>query len=316
MASSTTLLKAAGRRAMRHRVAHTTAIRAAARRGHGLVLLYHRVHADGGVPPVEVVPSVERSVLRAQLQALAELGEVVPLPRLLEPPGDRRRPRFAVTFDDDYRHHVANAMPVLCELRLPGTFFLSGRALHGLGSYWWERLEALVAAEGLVATGRALGIVRSSPAALAAACETDPKARERLAAVAPAANPPLDGGGIRALAAAGMTLGFHTLDHPLLPSLDDDRLAEALDAGRRQLAAATGQPITLLAYPHGKADTRVAHAARAAGYRAAWTGQPRPSRAGDDPFLLGRWEPGPLDIDSFTAAVGVRLHRAAPTFGP
>jgi hypothetical protein len=33
---------------------------------------------------------------------------------------------------------------------------------------------------------------------------------------------------------------------------------------------------------------------------------------GDDPFLLGRWEPGPLDLDSFVAAVGVRLHRTAP----
>jgi hypothetical protein len=44
----------------------------------------------------------------------------------------------------------------------------------------------------------------------------------------------------------------------------------------------------------------------------AWTGWPRPIRAGDDPYLLGRWEPGPLETDAFLAALAVRLNRAAP----
>jgi peptidoglycan/xylan/chitin deacetylase (PgdA/CDA1 family) len=312
MAKPTTLLKAAGRKAMRQPLPRMAALRAAGRRGHGLVLVYHRVRADGDAASGEVVPSVDRSLLRTHLKALTELGRVVPLPRLLEPPDDRRRPSFAVTFDDDYPHHAAHALPVLGDLGLPGTFFLSGRTLHGLGAYWWERLEALLAAIGLDAAGRALGVVARSPKGLAAACEADEGARARLAAIAPDGNRPLDIQGIRALAAAGMTLGFHTLDHPLLPALDDDRLAAALDAGRAELAEVTGQPMTLLAYPHGKADVRVARATRVAGYLAAWTGWPRPARAGDDPFLLGRWEPGPLDLDSFVAAVAVRLHRAAP----
>ena len=89
---------------------------------------------------------------------------------------------------------------------------------------------------------------------------------------------PLGVDGIGALAAAGMTVGFHTLEHPLLPDLDNDRLAAALTTGREELAAATGRPLTLLAYPHGKADQRVAGAARAAGYAAAWTGWPRPAQ--------------------------------------
>jgi peptidoglycan/xylan/chitin deacetylase (PgdA/CDA1 family) len=297
---------------MRHPLPRMAAVRGAARRGHGLVLVYHRVRADGSASAGEVVPSLDRSLFRTHLEALAGLGQVVPLPRLLDPPVDRRRPRFAVTFDDDYPHHAAHALPVLRGLGLPGTFFLSGRALHGLGSYWWERLEALLAAIGLDAAARALGVVGSSPQALAAACETDPRARARLATIAPDGNRPLGVDGIRALATAGMTLGFHTVEHSLLPALDDDRLVVALDAGREELAAVAGQPLTLLAYPHGKADARVARAVRAAGYRAAWTGRPRPARLGDDPFLLGRWEPGPLDLDSFVAAVGVRLHRTAP----
>jgi peptidoglycan/xylan/chitin deacetylase (PgdA/CDA1 family) len=308
-----THLKTAARGAMRHPLARAAAVRAAARRGHGLALVYHRVTADGDVAGGEVVPSLGRSRLRAQLEALAELGDVVDLPRLLDPPASRRRPRFALTFDDDYPHHTAHALPVLRDVGAPGTFFLSGRALHGLGPYWWERLEALVAADGVERAGRALGIRGDSPQALATACERDPAARSRLAALATGVvGRPLGVDGIRTLAAAGMTVGFHTLEHLLLPDLDSDRLAAALTTGREELAAATGRPMTLLAYPHGKADQRVARATRAAGYTAAWTGWPRPARPGDDRFLLGRWEPGPLDVDAFVASVAVRLHRAAP----
>jgi peptidoglycan/xylan/chitin deacetylase (PgdA/CDA1 family) len=281
------------------------------------VLVYHRVRADGDAPPGEVVPSLDRRRFRAQLEALAELGDIVDLPRLLDPPANRRRSRFALTFDDDYPHHAAHALPVLRELGVPGTFFLSGRVLHGLGPYWWERLEALIAADGLAAAGSALGIAAGSAPALAAACETDTGARRRLTAIAPGGvERPLGVDGIQALAAAGMTLGFHTVEHRLLPSLNDQRLAAALSTGRAELAAVAGQPLTLLAYPHGKADARVARAVQAAGYRAAWTGWPRPAGAGDDRFLLGRWEPGPLELDAFVAAVAIRLHRVAPAAAP
>jgi peptidoglycan/xylan/chitin deacetylase (PgdA/CDA1 family) len=309
----TTYLRATGGRAARHPLARRAAVRTAAWRGHGLVLVYHRVRAEGDQGQLEVVPSLERGLFRAQLVALADLGDIVDLPGLLDPPANRRRPRFALTFDDDYPHHAAHALPVLRELGVPGTFFLSGRALRGLGSYWWQSLEALVAAEGVAVAGRALGVAAGSAEALAATCEADAAARRRLASIAPGdAEPPLSVDGIRALAAAGMTLGFHTLEHPLLPALEDEPLAAALSTGRAELAAVTGRPLTLLAYPHGKADARVARATRSAGYRAAWTGWPRPARAGDDPFLLGRWEPGPLDPDAFVASVAIRLHRAAP----
>ena len=308
-----THLKTAGRAALRHPLARTAAIRVAAGRGHGLVLVYHRVRADGDVARNEVTPSLDRSRLRAQLEALGELGDVVHLAQLLDPPTSRRRSRFALTFDDDYPHHVAHALPVLRELRLPGTFFLSGRALHDLGPYWWERLEALVTADGVGEAGRALGISGDSAQALAAACETNPAARNRLAALVPGVlEGPLGEEGIRALAAADMTIGFHTLEHALLPGLEDGQLAAALTRGREELAAVTGRLPTLLAYPHGKADLRVARATQATGYAAAWTGWPRPARPGGDLFLLGRWEPGPLDLDSFVAAVAVRLNRAAP----
>jgi hypothetical protein len=68
----------------------------------------------------------------------------------------------------------------------------------------------------------------------------------------------------------------------------------------------------LFAYPHGKADRKVAARVRAAGYTAAWTGLPNATRPGADPFLLGRWEPGALSVDELVVKVAVRLNRSRP----
>ena len=79
-------------------------------------------------------------------------------------------------------------------------------------------------------------------------------------------------GDVKRLAAAGFEIGFHTLHHDALPALDDRVLAEAMIEGKGALERTAGTPIAAVAYPHGKADRRVAEAARAAGYRRGFTG--------------------------------------------
>src|SRR5262245_28797218 len=131
-----------------------SALRAAARlRRRALVLIYHRVG-----PPLpadcEVVPSVPVDVFKMHLHALRELVDLVPLDRIVSAGpetgslGSGSRPAVALTFDDDLPSHVQYALPVLRELGVPATFFLSGRALHGLGPYWFQSLEALFVARG------------------------------------------------------------------------------------------------------------------------------------------------------------------------
>jgi peptidoglycan/xylan/chitin deacetylase (PgdA/CDA1 family) len=299
--------------ALRVRAVNAAARRIAAARGRSLALVYHRVVPDGSRPS-SLVPGVPEPLFRQQVQALGELGEIVPPEELLGT-GQRRRSRFALTFDDDYQTHADQVLPVLTALDIPGTFFLSGRSLHGLGPYWFEVLEWSIDTHGLHDVAGRLGIPAGSPMELALACERDSQ-RQRLLEQA-AEQPPahLRPDQIRALAAATMTVGFHTLRHRVLPALPDDALAQALTEGRRELATVTGRPLRLFAYPHGKADHRVAFQVQAAGYAAAWTGLPKATRSGEDRFLLGRWEPGPLGIDDFLVKVAVRLHRSLPPDG-
>jgi peptidoglycan/xylan/chitin deacetylase (PgdA/CDA1 family) len=120
----------------------------------------------------------------------------------------------------------------------------------------------------------------------------------------------LDGAGVRALAAAGFEIGFHTLRHEPLPTVDDAELARALEDGRAQLEQVAGQPLKMLAYPHGRADAREARAVRAAGYMCAFTGRPAAVRADDDPFLLGRIEPSFASVEVLEAQLGRALQAA------
>lgn len=300
-------VRSAAARVLRTAGARRAALGVAAARGRGLVLVYHRL-APAGAAPHEVVPCVPCDLFQRHLELLGELGDIVPLTELLAPPGSRRRARFAITFDDDYASHHEYALPILQRVGAPATFFLSGRALHDLGPYWWECLEQLIAQHGIENTAHMLGVDAATPARLAALCEA-PELSARLSRLTVAHRAPaLDARAIRALADARMTIGFHTLHHPLLTLQPDSALDAALRDGRAELAAAAGRSVELLAYPHGRANDRVAARARDAGYRAAFVTGGRPVGPRSNTFLLGRWEAGPLGDDEFLAHLALRLN--------
>jgi peptidoglycan/xylan/chitin deacetylase (PgdA/CDA1 family) len=257
------------------------------------------------------VPSVPAELFRAQVEALATVCDLVSLEDVLVDDAGTK-PRVALSFDDDLPSHVRETLPILSEAGLPAAFFLSGRALHGLGSYWFQRLEALVATHGEEETAARLGLRAASADELALACERDDGLRARIPELAEDVPEPdiLDREGIAGLAAAGMTVGFHTVDHRIMPTLDDAQLAGAVTSGRDALASVVGHPLRYFAYPHGKADARTARAVRGAGFLAAWTGRPEPLRRGSDRYLLGRWEPGSLPVDDMLVKLVIRLHRA------
>lgn len=302
-----TALATFGSRAFRVAAVRRAALAAGAVRGHRLVLIFHRIGDDEGARP-GIVPCVPESLFRRQLDALLDAGEIVPLEDLWQPGSDWYRPRFALTFDDDWTTHYERVLPVLLNRGVPATFFLSGRSLHGLGALWFEKLDALVAVRGFRAAARFLGIDVADPGHLAMACENDRRLQERIARLPDGESQRLNRAEIRALAEAGMTIGFHTLQHPLLPMLGDAALDEALVRGRKELEDAAGRPMRLFAYPHGKADARLAERLPRAGFVAAFTGRPGPVRPGDDPYLLGRWEAGPIGVDRFVAGTVARLN--------
>jgi len=281
-----------------------------------LVLLYHRV---GPVEPGrdEVVSTVPVEVFRRHLEALGDIGPIVPLAAA----GQHRGPSFALTFDDDGYEHSAHVLPVLSELGVPATFFLSGRWLHEIGPYWWEVLEDRVASDGLA------GVVAEVAASAAASRELEPSSLRDVRSASDLARlvvgtdatqvfrasttdrKAMSDDDLRQLVDAGMEIGFHTRDHPVMTRLDSSALLEAATAGCDQLASAAAVPVTRFSYPHGRAGHREAAAVASAGFQSAFTTAQRPTGRRTDPMLAGRWEPGARSVDDFLVGVLQRLVR-------
>ena len=279
----------------------------------GAVLVYHRVGGrNGGNPSLEILAAVATGVFDRQLRHLRRHYRVVPAAELLEAVRARRRgQRFpvAITFDDDLASHVRDALPALNRAGLSATFFLGGHSLNEPHPLWWEDLQRAVD-ERLV---QADSLPHVSETDLRAALERTPKAifrvaaaiegldrmkRDEVAAVLRAAvGPPrvaeegLRPADVQALVAAGLAVGFHTLRHDALPTLSDTQLEQALRDGRDVLDSVIGARLDVISYPHGKADARVAAAARAAGYTHGFTTTRNPVTPETDPLLIPRISP-------------------------
>lgn len=287
--------------------------RLAARRGRALALVYHRVRPEP-IQDYEVVPCVPVEQFRHHVEALLAMGDIVPIDELITSE-QSSRPRFALTFDDDYATHARHVLPVLRGLGVRATFFLSGRALHDLGPYWWEVLEARIRHDGPERVARALDVARAEPQAIAAACEKDPVRQRQLEADGADTGDQLRPSDIEALAATGMTIGFHTVRHPVLPRLAAPDRHRALTDGRERLQDLTGQRMSVFAYPHGHTDARTAADTRAVGYESAWTGAGRAVDRRSDRWRLGRWEAGSIEPDVLRARALARLLRPVPADG-
>jgi peptidoglycan/xylan/chitin deacetylase (PgdA/CDA1 family) len=289
----------------------------------GLAVAYHAVGHVPGTPSRELVPALATRVFEAQVRDLKRRYRLVRASALPAAARARRRgQRFplAITFDDDLSSHAHVAAPILRRHRVPATFFLTGATLDAPRSFWWERLQAAIdrglsPADPLLAPARErLGARGASTIhELAEGVRTLPPAERdalsvsllrRIGAERQATG--LRAAEVRALVAAGFEVAFHTLRHDSLPELGDEALAHGLTAGRDALAEVAGDLPATIAYPHGKADARVAAAARRAGFQVAFTMDARPFRAGADPLLIGRFEPS---FDS-KARLALRLARA------
>jgi peptidoglycan/xylan/chitin deacetylase (PgdA/CDA1 family) len=292
------------------------ALRLSARRA-GLALVYHAVSARQPDLEREIARAHDTSLFEAQLRYLSRRYRVVPARELLGAVRARRRGErypVALTFDDDLPTHVQTTMPALRRTGAPATFFLCGASLVRPFAFWWERLQRAldggldpseIGGESLTPRALALRIEEETP-------ERRDEITERLVRLA-GKDPPESGiraADVRALVGAGFDIGFHTLRHDRLPPLGDVPLADALNKGRAELETVAGCRLTMIAYPHGRADERVAQAARAAGFRLGFTGSGDAVTASADPLLLSRIEPAVTDLMSFAAQLVETLRRA------
>jgi peptidoglycan/xylan/chitin deacetylase (PgdA/CDA1 family) len=241
--------------------------------------------------------------LERQLRYLRRVFAIVPLATIAASLGAPRRPgrrrQAALTFDDGLRSNVQLGYPLLRSLGIPATFFVCPGLIEE-GRWLWthearRRLE--YAGPDL---RRELAVELGAPsedldAFIQWMKELDypqrKRAEARLAEATAAFAPSqpdreaFDLAGwdeLRALDPAVVTVGSHTLTHPVLPRMSAAEVEAELRDSRRMIEAKLGRPAEFFSYPNGDVDERTLASVRRY-YRAAVRNR---SATHFDPHLL------------------------------
>ena len=302
------------------------------------IMIYHRVlAAPDPLFPGEIDResfAIQLGLLKSSFNVLA-LDEAVRLMR-----AGRLPPRAAcVTFDDGYADNAVEALPILQRYGLTATFFVATGFLDG-GRMWNDTVIELVrkapATPGALFDARTAGLGllpldgpgarRAAIGALIGHLKYLPmEARlamvERLAGEADyalAQDLMMSSAQVRQLYAAGMGIGAHTVNHPILAAIPARQAGDEIAAGKERLETLTGAPVPLFAYPNGKpnVDYRAEHVGivRELGFEGAvstaWGGR------GADVYQLPRFTPWDLGAPRFQLRLALNLARRADTAGP
>jgi peptidoglycan/xylan/chitin deacetylase (PgdA/CDA1 family) len=282
-----------------------------------LVLNYHRIGDRDGQPWDRTLWSADAATLDEQLSVLARCTEVIGPEDLQAGGGGRWGRRVMITFDDGYRDNYELAFPLLRRHGLGATFFLATGFVDRPHAPWWDEIAWMVrrssadrlttvdgplAMEDMPLGGLRLDAGRreASIAELVAAykrlggaeCE---RFLDRLAEATGSGRCPVEQAAeqwmtwemVREMLAAGMSIGGHTVSHPILAQVSVEEQSDEIVGCAERIEQETGMAMRWFAYPVGAADAFTAETKRllsAAGAELAFSFYG--GRAG-----RGRWDP-------------------------
>ena len=286
-----------------------------------VVLMYHRVLPTGADTYSEEGIIVTPETFARHLSFLKRYFRPLSLEQLAEPlqRGTRLPSRGClITFDDGWRDNVTHAQPLLQQHQLPATVFLATDYVGSETCFWQERLarrmfraaekegqaRALVethtqAGVHLLPKAQRRGVIRLAvtsmkewPEAERARYEIDLDRALAEAGIHVDHNGEdrfMDWSDVARLASPSvLSAAAHGCSHVPLTTIGATRAERELVAARERLEAATGQPVSGIAYPNGNYDETVVQLARQAGYRIGFTTQRGLVAEGDDALKLRR----------------------------
>ncbi len=263
-----------------------------------VILMYHRIASPANDPwQIAVSPAT----FDRHLDMLKREREVVPLSWLVDrlERGQPARRAVAITFDDGYVDVLANGRPILEKHGCPATMYLCPGLIGDPAAFWWdtvtrifldtptlpERLE-LPTPDGVRGwtvprTGREAVHMEVWAVLKVSGGDERRDMLDRLAAWAglPVEAPEADRCMTQAQCAEFLEPGFmdagaHTMTHPSLPTIPDDRKAMEIEDSIRGASALFGRPVASFAYPYGEEDAATVRIAGRYGLSSACTTHP------------------------------------------
>lgn len=275
------------------------------------ILRYHRVN-DNRDPFFKALPV---SQFKIQMQYLARHFQFLSLDEVASPrpPSCDNRPCVAVTLDDGYRDNFIHAFPILREMGIPATIFVTTGYLDTDQLPWYDQVRL---AFKLTSQPRISLQSVGGPSASLDTEEQRVRAMEftlswlrnisdanrllylpelfrnlRITGqlILPATT--LGWNEIRQMNKSGIQFGAHTVTHPVLGTLPVSRLQEEILGSKTMLEDRLQVPVRHFAYPFGKPADLCGNAkqvVQAAGFRTAVTTIPGLNLPGQDLLELKR----------------------------
>lgn len=287
-----------------------------------LTLCFHRIGSGEGSAWERTLWDTTLEELDRRLRFLRRHAEVITPEDLIGLETAPRGPHVLLTFDDGYREWATEVLPLLRAHGVKAAFFLATGFIDEPRAPWWYELpwmaresevEALPDGEWLA---EPLRLSENRDAAIEVLLDTykalpGERCEEFLDWVAE-----VGGSGrcdprsvrddwltwemVRELRDAGMEIGGHTVDHPVLSRLPAEDQREQIATCARRIEAELERPMRMFAYPVGLPDSfgdEARAALRAEGVRVAFAYHGGYARFGqpldplDVPRVTGGMEP-------------------------
>lgn len=279
------------------------------------ILAYHMISDE----PNGYFPESSLQTFSRQMQYLIRNYSVLPLVEIAQriSGGKPVRRCAAVTFDDGFRDNYEKAFPILKQLQVPATIFLTTGSIENGQAPWFiqlrylfmktpkSRLEIELAGhteffplanplEKRSASDMLMNYVQSCPneerlsilSALPSLLDVDLK--DRLQSLM------LTWDQIREMGQNGISFGAHTMTHPILTLISPENLRREVSGSKAAIEENTGQAVRAFAYPFGKkrhCPQSAATVLKGLGFVCAVTTEPGANSANTPLYELKRSHP-------------------------
>ncbi len=292
------------------------------------ILIYHRVLDE---PDFMRPDEADKERFTWQMELLSKHFNVLPLAEALERmQNDTLPPRaVCITFDDGYADNVTNALPILQRFGLKATFFIASGFLDG-GRMWNDTvIEAVRNVQTPVLDLAEIGLGRFDVGNESQKCQAASRIinkikhlpfeqRDKYTAYIAGQSQKLPDDlmmtsiQLKQLHQSGMEIGGHTLNHPILAKLDDEKVVYEITENKAFLESLLHSQLRFFAYPNGKPDVdylrKQVQMVEQLGYEAAVSTQWGVVNSESDLWELPRFTPWDNAPVSFVLRI-VRLYQ-------
>ncbi len=288
-------------------------------RSQSLILTYHRFSED------ESPHKTSARTFTEHLHYLQKYYDVVPLTRITEAvKNGYSAPRLAaITIDDGHHDAYEVAYPILRNFGFPATLFVVTDFLDEKDWLWTDKVRFITAKTtseevNFVIKGRRIRMMlNGSESRLDAASRLNAQLKKmpddvkesyiarigselkvRIPKIPPQEFSPINWEQARELEANGISIGSHTVTHPILTNVFESQLKFEINHSRARIHKMIGTEPDSFCYPNGSYNTKVKEAVARAGYRCAVNTKHGFNDNDSDVFALRRFHDEP-DLEHF-----------------